>query len=167
MIFQFLSRVWSFLQKTRLSPQKSARQFQAMTAKLLFLWPNGAQGKKVLNTPLCGIDWIDDQVFESNQDFSFFKLLNHNWVPLNHGFINCRCRGEHFGQNLLFPLPNNLHHTPSFPESELAFRMNLFTSSTNFLSMYRVALCSGVWSGPTKSLTCSKLPSLLGFAVSA
>ena len=48
----------------------------------------GAQGKKELNTPLGGIDWVNDQIFESSQDFSFFKLVDHGWGPLNHSFIN-------------------------------------------------------------------------------
>ena len=38
---------------------------------------------------------------------------------------------------------------------------------TNFLHIKKEDRCSGVWSGPTNSLTFSNLPFLLGLAVSA
>ena len=38
-------------------------------------WPNGAQGKKMLKTPLCGIDWIDDKRFENSKDFGILNLV--------------------------------------------------------------------------------------------
>ena len=74
-------------------------------SKRRFLCPPGAQGKKVLNTPLCCIKWVKYLLFKLIQNLLFvdFKSFNILIVPSNHGPIHSLVRWQHFCKSNFLP----------------------------------------------------------------
>ena len=89
MIFHVVLKHVEFSAKKAVVTTEKRTAILSNDSKTVFLVTQRRTRKKVLKTPLCGIDWVDDKSFENCKDSSFFEFGNHGGVPLNHRFINC------------------------------------------------------------------------------